>query len=337
MNSSTEPITLEETEKIMEQMKKYICKINANEIYGTGFFLKIKYSDNTIISVLTTSYRLINDEYLKENREINLLLNDNTTKVIDLDKKRKIYSNKDHDITLIEMIKNDKINNYFELDENVLSGENPKTLYENKSVYIIHYLNMENVSVSYGFLSELNESEIKHTCIIKSGSYGSPILNFINNRIIGISKEQNRNTNLATFLKIPIKEFKKQIDAQQISQNINNSKEKNNNNKNLNSKTLNSVIITEANIIKEKPKMMIVFKTVKVSIPLAVDYGTTIGELLKQFLKITKGIKNIDFQKTKIGFLFNSVRLNKSEKILKSVVEKYFSNRRLPTIIVTHL
>ena len=336
MNKSSEPITLEETEKILEQMKKYICKINANEIYGTGFFLTFKFLDNAIINVLMTSYRLIDDEYLKENREINLLLNGNDTKVIDLEKKRKIYSNKDYDITLIELLKNDNINDYFELDENIFSQENQKLLFENKSIYIIHYLNMENVSVSFGFLSELNESEIKHTCMIKSGSYGSPILNFANNRIIGISKEQNRNTTFATFLKSPIDEFKKQIEIQKQKENIN-LKGKNINNITLKNKTFNSSLITDTNIIIEKPKMMIVFKTVKVSIPLAVDYGTTIRELLKKFLKVTKGSNKIDIQKTKIGFLFNSVRLNKNEKILKNVVEKYFNNRRLPTIIVTHL
>ena len=83
--------------------------------------------------------------------------------------------------------------------------------------------------------------------------------------------------------------------------------------------------------------MMIVFKTVKVSIPMAVDFGTTIEELLKNFLKVTKGKNKIDIRKTKIGFLCNSVRLNKNEKILKILVEKYFNNRKLPTIVVTHL
>ena len=324
-NNSTQPITFEETQKILNQMQNCICKINAQEMYGTGFFLKINFEDNTSINVLTTSYRLIDEKYLTDNKEINILLNDYKTRIIDLEKKRNIYTNKEYDLTLIEINKKDNINTFFDIDENILSNDNPKLFYENKPIYIIHYLNMEKVSFSYGICSELNESEIKHSCIIKQGSYGSPILNFANNKVIGITKEQNRNYNLGTLLKIPITEFKKQID---INKAIELEKKKNKSKK---------IKLEDTNILLEKPKMMIVFKTVKVSIPMAVDFGTTIEELLKNFLKVTKGKNKIDIRKTKIGFLCNSVRLNKNEKILKILVEKYFNNRKLPTIVVTHL
>ena len=93
----------------------------------------------------------------------------------------------------------------------------------------------------------------------------------------------------------------------------------------------------EDNLKTEKPKIMIVFKTVKVSYPITVEFGTTIEELLRNFLKKVKRKKYIDIENSKIGFLFNSVRLNKNQKVLQNVVEKYFNNRRLPTIIVTHL
>ena len=324
-NNSTQPITFEETQKILNQMQNCICKINAQEMYGTGFFLKINFEDNTSINVLTTSYHLIDEKYLTDNKEINILLNDYKTRIIDLEKKRNIYTNKEYDLTLIEINKKDNINNFFDIDENILSNDNPKLFYENKPIYIIHYLNMEKVSFSYGICSELNESEIKHSCIIKQGSYGSPILNFANNEVIGITKEQNRNYNLGTLFKIPITEFKKQID---INKALELEKKKNKSKK---------IKLEDTNILLEKPKMMIVFKTVKVSIPMAVDFGTTIEELLKNFLKVTKGKNKIDIRKTKIGFLCNSVRLNKNEKILKILVEKYFNNRKLPTIVVTHL
>lgn len=324
-NNSTQPITFEETQRILEQMKNCICKINAQEMYGTGFFLRINFEDNTNINVLTTTYHLIDEKYLADNKVINILLNDYKTRIIDLEKKRNIYTNKEYDLTLIEIIKKDNINNFFDIDENILSNENHKLLYENKPIYIIHYLNMEKASFSYGICSELNESEIKHNCIIIQGSYGSPILNFTNNKIIGITKEQNRNYNLGILLKNPIIEFKKQID---YNKSLEEEKKKN---------KLKKIKPEDTNILLEKPKMMIVFKTIKVSFPMAVDFGTTIEELLKNFLKIVKGKNKIDLKKDKIGFLFNSVRLNKNEKILKIVVEKYFNNRRLPTIIVTHL
>ena len=338
MNLSTGPVTIEETQKIMKQMTNCICKINNGGIYGTGFFLKLRFKDNSTINVLTASYNLIDENYLNENKEINLLLNDNSSKIILLDGKRKIYSDKNYNLTLIELKNKDNINDFFHMDEYLLSEDNHKQFYENKQIYIIHYLNMGKPSVSYGFLTELNDSEIKHTCLIKSGSLGSPILNFANNKIIGISKEQNDNLNLGTFLRLPIKEFKNLIDNPKKAQLINNLKEKSISNSILKSMTSNNNNIDmEENNNKEKPKMMIVFKTVKVSYPMTVDFGTSIRELLKQFLKKVKRKKDIDIGDTKIGFLFNSVRLNKNEKALKDVVEKYFNNRRFPTIIVTHL
>ena len=138
-------------------------------------------------------------------------------------------------------------------------------------------------------------------------------------------------------MRLPIKEFKNLIDNPKKAQLINNLKEKSINNSILKSITSNNNNIYIEDNNKEKPKMMIVFKTVKVSYPMTVDFGTSIRELLKQFLKKVKRKKEIDIGDTKIGFLFNSVRLNKNEKALKDVVEKYFNNRRLPTIIVTHL
>ena len=319
-------ISLDEAQNLIGELNEIHRNFNEKPMYFCYMTGPLEnFEDNTSINVLTTTYHLIDEKYLADNKAINILLNDYKTRIIDLEKKRNIYTNKEYDLTLIEIIKKDNINNFFDIDENILTNENHKLLYENKPIYIIHYLNMEKASFSYGICSELNESEIKHNCIIKQGSYGSPILNFANNKIIGITKEQNRNYNLGTFLKIPITEFKKQID---YNKSLEEEKKKN---------KLKKIKPEDTNILLEKPKMMIVFKTIKVSFPMAVDFGTTIEELLKNFLKIIKGKNKIDLKKEKIGFLFNSVRLNKNEKILKIVVEKYFNNRRLPTIIVTHL
>ena len=87
-----------------------------------------------------------------------------------------------------------------------------------------------------------------------------------------------------------------------------------------------------------KPEMMIVFKTGKgLSYGVNVTFGTTVEHLLQKFIKEIKKKKYVNVRKTKIKFLFNSVKLNENEKALKTTIEKYFNNRRLPTIIVTHL
>ena len=322
--SSSEPITIEETQKILEQMTNCICKVKSKGIYGTGFFCRIRFLDNTFIKVLTTSYQILDEHYFKENNEINLIIN-NQARIINLNKKRKIYSNKDFDLTLIEIKESDKINDYFELDENILSQENPKLFYENKTIYIIQYLNMEKASVSYGIFKDLIDSEIKHTCSIKPGSNCSPILNSMNNKIIGISKISEKNdNNKGIFLKVPINEFKKQIEAKEE----------------IKEKKVNIIDnkLKDTNLLIEKPKIMIVFKTGKgYSYGFIVNYGITVEQLLQKFIKKVKKIDYANISKSKIKFLFNSVKMNENEKVLKTLVEKYFENRRLPTIIVTHL
>ena len=322
--SSSEPITIEETQKILEQMTNCICKVKSKGIYGTGFFCRIRFLDNTFIKVLTTSYQILDEHYFKENNEINLIIN-NQARIINLNKKRKIYSNKDFDLTLIEIKESDKINDYFELDENILSQENPKLFYENKTIYIIQYLNMEKASVSYGIFNDLIDSEIKHTCSTKPGSNCSPILNSMNNKIIGISKISEKNdNNKGIFLKVPINEFKKQIEAKEE----------------IKEKKVNVIDnkLKDTNLLIEKPKIMIVFKTGKgYSYGFTVNYGITVEQLLQKFIKKVKKIDYANISKSKIKFLFNSVKMNENEKVLKTLVEKYFENRRLPTIIVTHL
>ena len=325
-NTSSEPITIEETQKILEQMINCICKVKSKGIYGTGFFCQIKFLDNTFIKVLTTSYQILDDNYFKENNEINLIIN-NQARIINLNKKRKIYSNKDYDLTLIEIKDSDKISDYFELDENILSQENPKLFYENKTIYVIQYLNMEKASVSYGIFNDLIDSEIKHTCNIKPGSNCSPILMSTNNKIIGISKVSEKNDiDKGIFLKVPINEFKNQIDKKEE----------------IKEKKINIIDnkLTDTHLIIERPKMMVVFKIGRgrgYSYGLIVNYGMTVEQLLQKFIKKVKGLDYENIEKSKIKFLFNSVKMNENEKVLKTLVEKYFQNRRLPTIIVTHL
>ena len=220
-NNFVKPVTAESTQKILEQMKNCICKVKNNQIIGIGFFCRIPYKNNTKINVLITSYQIIDDFYLNQNNQINLLLNDyNELKIINLDPSRKIFSTKDFNTTIIELKQNDNITNYLELDDNLFSN-NSKSLYENGSIYMLQYLNGGNASVSYGILNKLNGFNIKHTCSAESCSSGAPILNISNNKIIGISlynNNMNINYNKGIYLKYSIENFinTSQIQEQQM-------------------------------------------------------------------------------------------------------------------------
>ena len=128
-------------------MKNCICKIKINLVNGTGFFCKIPYKKGTM-KVIMTNYHVLNGNHFKENNEINLFLNDDKeVKVIKLGIDRKIYFNKDYDIAIIEIIEDDGIDKFLELDENIFKEET-KAYFEDISIYILHYPYGNKASVS---------------------------------------------------------------------------------------------------------------------------------------------------------------------------------------------
>ena len=179
-----EPISLKQTEKIIEQMKSNsICRINDK---GTGFFVKIPYKSK-LVPVLITTNQVINKYDLMGNRNIPLYLgNDKKIKTIKLDNNRLKYTNEILDITIIEIkeVEDNLDNKYLELDDEIINflkfnktklklKEVPNYLHE--SIYILNYSKDKDIFVSYGKLLDINNKEIFHKCNLKEGSTGSPI------------------------------------------------------------------------------------------------------------------------------------------------------------------
>ena len=227
------PISLQSTEKIIEQMKNNVCRIkllNGNK--GTGFFCKFSYN-NKIFPVLITNNHVINKEILNKNEKILIIIN-NEEREIEL-KDRIKYTNEEYDITIIEIKeKEDKINKYLEIDDKII-GNKSNISYIKESIYIIQYEGeKEGVSVSYGIIKGIDEKDkytFKHLCCTDKGSSGSPILNINNNKIIGIHKESSSKDNRGTFLNYTIQDFinknnKKNNDIKEINI-VNNLKNKN--------------------------------------------------------------------------------------------------------------
>ena len=157
-------ISYECTKKIMEQMSKNICKINIGEEQGTGFFCKIPFPDiNNMLSVFITNNHIINDIILyKNNSKININIEEeNEIKEINLNNRIK-YTNKEYDITIIEIKENDNIKNYLELDdkiiEDILNNNNKNYKYIDDTIYIIQYPEGK-LSVSYGILNSIYEDK----------------------------------------------------------------------------------------------------------------------------------------------------------------------------------
>ena len=194
-NASPDPISLKQTEKVLEQMKSNsICRINDK---GTGFFVKIPFKSK-LLPVLITTNSVINRNDIQNKKNIVLYLNNNEKrKTIKLDNNRLKYSNEKFDITIIEIKeKEDSLNiKYLELDDEIInyfklnqkSGQHYLiNLYYNESIYLLDYPDDKNIFASYGKLFDINNTEIIHECHLKKGSSGSPILLINNQKLIGI-------------------------------------------------------------------------------------------------------------------------------------------------------
>jgi len=109
------------------------------------------------------------------------------------------------------------------LDEKIFINNSNK-LYKNQSIYIPQYPNGDKASVSYGIIAQIDEeNNINHYCCTEKSSSGSPIVNLLNNKIIGIHKEDSTyfKINYGTFLKDQIIEFINKYDINNKN-NINN-------------------------------------------------------------------------------------------------------------------
>ena len=187
---------------ILEQLNKCICKVYSSDgSFATGFFCFISYN-NKRLPVLIVNNHLLNEEKIKKIENISFELN-SEKKIINIKDNRMIYTNKEYDITIIEINPDkDFIYNFLELDENIFKQEQ---IFLRKSIYTVQC----DKRVSFGVLKNIDNYRIIHFCSTERGSTGSPIINLSNGKIIGIhcSSSSKFNYNLGTFLKYPVINF----------------------------------------------------------------------------------------------------------------------------------
>ena len=111
-------------------------------------FCKIPFINNKELKVLIISYHVIN---LKMDNITISMNNDEVIKEIEL-KNRIKYTNKVYDIAIIKIKEEDKINNYLEIDENIMKKGINK-IYTNNTIYIMQYPFGKKLGVSYGILN----------------------------------------------------------------------------------------------------------------------------------------------------------------------------------------
>ena len=123
----------------MEQIDNSICKIEINNLTGTGFLYLIPDSDIYHLQpVLITCNHILGEKDLIIGNNIKLFF-ENKERTIALDKSRIIYTNNSYDTTIIELKKDEfPFNCFLKIDDYYLDEKNLNDIYKNKTVYIIH-------------------------------------------------------------------------------------------------------------------------------------------------------------------------------------------------------
>ena len=212
---------------IYGQTKNSVCKIIFNNGTGTGFFCQIPFPDKSHqIPVLITNYHILKEDDIYEGKAIKFSLdNDKYNYEIKINNSRNIYfSNKEEfDITIIEIKEEDglNINLFLDIDYNIFE-ENPNEYYKNKSIYLLHYPHGNNIEFSIGLIKNISfgDYDLEHNCQTQPGSSGGPIINYANNKVVGIHKgvKDENNYNVGTFLKYPIKDFYEKVGDKKVNQ-----------------------------------------------------------------------------------------------------------------------
>ena len=113
------------------EIEKCVCKIEIEAkigdkyVYktGTGFFCNIAAKN---IKVFLTNNNVLNQEFLDNSKKINYSVEINNLKInnyIDLEKKRFKYTDKEIDFTVIEILKEDNISDFLEVDDFINSKD----------------------------------------------------------------------------------------------------------------------------------------------------------------------------------------------------------------------
>ena len=135
-------LSYECNKKIIEQMEKNICKIEVGDKRYTGFFCKIPFpTKDKMLNVFITNNHVINDDINDNNQNISFKIKeDEEHKYIHLNN-RLAYTNKKYGTIIIEIKDEDEINNYLELDDNIINeilyNNNETAEFKHKTIIIM--------------------------------------------------------------------------------------------------------------------------------------------------------------------------------------------------------
>ena len=186
----------------LNEVNPSICKIQIQNKTGTGFLIKL-YKNNRELFCLLSNEHVIKKEYIESKETIYIYYNyEKNYKLIKLNKsERFIECNEKMDVTIVEIIKNDNIeDNYFLIP-------NFEKIIEGQKIFIPQFPKGK-LSYSFGKIIKVTDFDLTHDAGTDFGASGSPIFLTGTTKVIGIHKQGNdtKKENYGTLI-LPISEL----------------------------------------------------------------------------------------------------------------------------------
>ena len=217
------------SEKFTFKRKKSIIRFEDDTTTGTGFLCKINYKNDYFYAIITC-YHVIGDKYKEQFQQLYFSYfkgEEEQHVIINLKDGRLFYQNKDYDITIIEMNKNDPVDLFSSLEIDYSIDTNNIKL-DNKKVYLLQYPKGQSpIFYSQGIIKkekeksqifssqekikkELNRNYFIAYYASEVGSSGCPIIDYEKDLVIGIHRgkcKKHKKIKGICILKLAIDKF----------------------------------------------------------------------------------------------------------------------------------
>ena len=196
--------------KITKSLCKIIIQSVKEELFGIGFFIYIKL--DKIVPCLMTNFKYITKSLIDSKEIIIIQLENKKVINIKLDEKERFikHLNKISNITIIEILDSDLINNNIEFLNYEITSDYGK--YLNSNIFLLHLSINENDYFTMGQIIHIKDFCFEHSInnANKNINYsGCPFILTENKNIIGIS-EDKYGINSGIFIYEILKELEKE-------------------------------------------------------------------------------------------------------------------------------
>jgi surface protein len=168
--------------------------------------------ENNLLNVLLTCEHVLDQELVFSDKDINIFVDDKQKK-IELKKQRKKWSSKLLDYSCIEILKDDNIDSFYQIDDIIFQKDYSNNLYlekNKKNIIIFAMMNDKTRGHSDGIIKKIDEfHNFIHDCNTVRGCSGGVIVNKMKN-VVGMHQgefidyeDNNKDTinNIGIFIK----------------------------------------------------------------------------------------------------------------------------------------